>query len=124
LVGAQDSQVSPPGTLTIAPDPNGIILGIPIELSQEASTPCGDEGVTGTRVQIGFTTGRSESRVIDYNNMSEAMLIGPEIVGVPFNCATFAQEDGPGTLVLSAANLHTLVGGAPSDIVAQFVLVD
>src|SRR5262249_25447861 len=45
--GVQDTVVSPPGTLVIAPDPNGIIKGLPVELTQETSTPCGDEGATG-----------------------------------------------------------------------------
>jgi hypothetical protein len=126
FAGMQDTEVSPPGTLLIAPDPSPaqLIRGIPIELSQEASTPCGDEGITGSRVQIGFTTGRSVSQVLDFNNMLGSTLVGPEIVGAPFDCANFAQENGPGTLVLSATNLHTAIGGQPGDIVAQFVLVD
>lgn len=124
FIGAQDTEVSPPGTLIIAPDPNGVVFGLPIELTQEASTPCGDEGIVGIPVRIGFTTGRSLSQVVDYNNVAGTTLSGDPIVGVPFDCAHFSEENGPGTLVLSATNLDTSIAGAPGDILAQFFLVD
>jgi len=124
LVGMQDTEVSPPGTLVIAPDPNGIIKGIPVELSQEASTPCGDENAPGMSLSIGFTTGRSMSHILNANNDPGTMLMG-ELHGVPFDCNAWPVEDGPGTLVLSAMNLDTPVAaGLVTDIVAQFVLVD
>jgi hypothetical protein len=125
LVGAQDTEVSPPGTLVIAPDAGGIIHGIPGELSQEASTPCGDEGVVGRPTVFGFTTGRSISQVLNYNNEPGSTLESPVIHGTPFSCERWGEEDGPGTLVVSATNLDTQIApGSFADIVAQFVLVD
>jgi len=127
FVGAAlDTELSPPGTVVIAPDPSNahLIAGIPIEFSQEAATPCGDERVAGTRLAIGFTTGRSISEIKHFNN-EEGMTLSGEITGVPFSCDNWSQEDGPGTLVLSASNLDTPIpGGSFSDIVAQFKLVD
>jgi hypothetical protein len=124
IVGVQDTEASPPGTLVLAPDPNGIVAGIPIELSQEASTPCGDEGAVGMPIRIGFTTGRAFSEVFNYNDIAGATLTGDPIVGMPFDCAHFSEENGPGTLVLSATNLDTPIAGQPGDILAQFYLVD
>jgi hypothetical protein len=115
--------VSDPGTVVLAPVPN-LIAGIPVELGLEASTPCGDEGATGMPVQIGFTSGHSVSRILNFNDEAGAVLEG-EIEGVPFSCDAWEQEDGPGTLVLSATNLDTQISpGMPADIVAQFRFVD
>jgi hypothetical protein len=125
IVGAQDTEVSPPGTLVIAPDGNGIIHGIPAELSQEVATPCGDEGVIGRPVRFGLTSGRSVSQILNYNNDPGSTLDSPIVRGAPFACQNWAQEDGPGTLVVSATNLDTEIApGSFADIVAQFVLVD
>ena len=124
FVGVQDTAVSPPGTLVIAPDPNGIIKGLPVELVQESSTPCGDENATGMSLSIGFTTGHSSSEILNLNNVPGTSLTG-EVTGEPFDCNAWAQENGPGTLVLSATNLDTQIApGNLADIVAQFVLVD
>jgi hypothetical protein len=95
-----------------------------VELAQESSTPCGDEGVTGYPVTIGFTTGRAAGRVLTYNNERGSTLEAPPIMGAPVSCEHWSEEDGPGTLVLSAPNLDTLVAGGFADIIAQFVLVD
>jgi hypothetical protein len=120
----QDSEASPPGALVIAPAPNGIVKGLPVQLIQERATPCGDEGATGPSLSIGFTTGRSLGEVLNYNNTAGSTL-SAEIRGVPFSCATWTEEDGPGTLVLSAANLDTAIApGLITDIIAQFELVD
>jgi len=123
LVGSTDTESSPAGTLVVAPDPNGLTEGLPIVLTQELSTPCGDEGVTGVRQIIGFTTGRSVGTVLNYNNQPGAML-SAEITGVPFSCAAWTQEDGPGTLVLSAPSLDTVVPGLVSDFLGEFKFVD
>src|SRR5262249_15139967 len=95
--GVQDTVVSPPGTLVIAPDPNGIIKGLPVELTQETSTPCGDEGATGMSLSIGFTTGHSTSEILSFNDVAGTTLSG-ELTGVPFDCNAWTQENGPGTL--------------------------
>jgi hypothetical protein len=123
LAGKQGTDVSPAGTVVIASNPP-IINGLPVELSQEQSTPCGDEGVTGMRVAIGFTTGRSTSEILHFNNGAASDTLSGEVTGVPFSCAAWTEENGPGTLVLSATNLDTQVVGSVSDIVAQFVLAD
>jgi hypothetical protein len=124
FVGQQGTDPSPAGTLVIAPDPHGFVKGIPIEFSQEGATPCGDEGVVGTPLAIGFTTGRSVSHILNFNNEAGATLSG-ELTGVPFSCDAWTTEDGPGTLVLSAANLDTQIApGSMADIVAQFQLAD
>lgn len=123
FVGVPDTEVSGPGTVVLAPVP-GFITGIPVELGLEASTPCGDEGITGMPVQIGFTSGHSVSKILNFNNEAGAMLEG-EIAGVPFSCDAWADEDGPGSLVLSATNLDTQISpGMLADVVAQFRFVD
>ena len=123
-VGVQDTETSPPGTLVIAPDPHGIVKGLPVELLQEQSTPCGDESATGMSLAIGFTTGHSASQILHFNDQPDATLSG-EVSGVPFDCNAWTVEDGPGTLVLSATNLDTQIApGTAADIIAQFVLVD
>ena len=123
FVGVPDTEVSGPGTVVLAPVPN-LLTGIPVELTVETSTPCGDEGITGMPVQIGFTSGHSVSKILNFNNEAGAMLEG-EIDGEPFSCDAWDQEDGPGTLVLSATNLDTQISpGMLVDIVAQFRFVD
>jgi hypothetical protein len=123
FVGVPDVDPSGPGTVVLAPAGGGLINGFQVELTQEASTPCGDEGIVGTPVSIGFTSGHSVSRVVDFNNSAGQELSG-EIDGAPFSCDAFDQEDGPGTLVLSATNLDTPIAGGSADIVAQFRFVD
>jgi hypothetical protein len=122
FVGVPDTEASGPGTVVLAPA-GGLINGFQVELTQEVSTPCGDEGIVGTPVQIGFTSGHSVSRVLDFNNNPGQELSG-EIDGEPFSCDAFDQEDGPGVLVLSATNLDTPIVGGSADIVAQFRFVD
>lgn len=124
FIGVPDTEVSVPGTVVLAPVPGGFITGIPVELGVETSTPCGDEGITGMPIQIGFTSGHSVSKILNFNNEPGAVLEG-EIEGEPFSCDGWADEDGPGTLVLSATNLDTQISpGMLADIVAQFRFVD
>jgi hypothetical protein len=75
-------------------------------------------------IRIGFTTGRAFSEVFNYNDIAGATLTADPIAGIPFDCAHFSEENGPGTLVLSATNLDTPIAGQPGDILAQFNLVD
>jgi hypothetical protein len=64
------------------------------------------------------------SRILDFNNLPGEELSG-DLEGVPFSCTAWTQENGPGTLVLSATNLDTqITAGMAGDIVAQFVFAD
>jgi hypothetical protein len=123
FIGVAETEASEPGTVALAPVP-GVISGIPVELNLETSTPCGDEGITGMPIQIGFTSGHSASRILNYNAEPGAVLEGA-LDGEPFSCDAWDQEDGPGTLVLSATNLDTPISpGLVADTLVQFRFVD
>ena len=124
IAGQLDPEISPPGTVLISPDPvNGFTKGLPVQVLQEHALPCGDENVTGLTTSIAFTTGHAVGTVLDYNN--QPGMLSADVIGVPFSCDAWTQEDGPGTLVLSVANLDTPVPPASvTDIITQFVLAD
>jgi hypothetical protein len=80
--------------------------------------------LTGQRLSIGFTTSHAVGRILGLNNDPSATLTA-DIRGVPFSCETWTQEDGPGTLVLSAPNIDTrIAAGVVADILAEFELSD
>ena len=122
--GGLDSEVSPPGTVLISPDPvNGFTKGLPVEIAQEHTTPCGDEGATGFSTSIALTSGHAVGHVMHFNESGATL--SAEVSGAPFSCDAWSVEDGPGTLVLSAANLDTPVApGSVTDIITEFVLTD
>jgi hypothetical protein len=122
--GGLDSEVSPPGTVLISPDPvNGFTKGLPVEIVQEHTTPCGDEGATGFSTSIALTSGHAVGRVLHFND--SAATLSADVTGAPFSCDAWSAENGPGTLVLSAANLDTPVApGSVTDIITEFVFTD
>jgi hypothetical protein len=70
------------------------------------------------------TNGLAFIELTDASAEPGAVLEG-EIDGEPFSCDAWDQEDGPGTLVLSATNLDTPISpGLLADTVVQFRFVD
>lgn len=106
------------GAMLIAPSQQFGTLGIPAEVSVEPG-PC--ESHTAPQLQVfGFVSDFYRVDILDADNQPNSTLRHDE-EGENFDCASFAQENGPGRLVLSVGALH---GGGAIDLVTVFELDD
>ena len=112
------------GAALIAPSKQFGTLGLPAQVSVEPG-PC--ESHVAPELQVfGFVSARYRVDILEADNQTGVTLTHIED-GENFDCATFAQEDGPGRLVLSVGALDVPVLDAPpvfSDLVTVFDLDD
>ena len=125
LAGAPAGGDAGPGAVLISPDPmSGLIAGLPAEIVSEAALPCGDEPVApGFSGALALTTATALARIVD-PDLNFGAVLEASATGTNFSCTEWTRENGPGTLVLSAPALNTLVSGAPTDIITSFILRD
>lgn len=107
------------GAVRIAPDEAAGFAGLPAEVTLEAALPCGDEG-PGDMAVLGLVSGLSRAEIHDFNNSADQTLVHDER-GENFDCYRWAEEDGPGTLILSVPTLHGFGG---LDLITVFVFDD
>jgi hypothetical protein len=122
IVGAPLEGDDGPGAVIIAS--NAPFQGLPAALLMETDLPCGDEGVPAMDTVFAFTTGTARGRVDDFNN-SPGATFTYETRGANFSCRAWAQENGPGTLVLAVPTLDLslpLVGF--TDFISVFTFDD
>jgi hypothetical protein len=113
------------GAVLILPDPaSGFTRGLPVEIFNEKALPCGDEGAPGMTTEIALTSGIVQVDVTNLNN-EPAEMLRHQVSGENFSCASWQEEDGPGTLVLGLPGLDVpAVGDQLLDVVTFFVWQD
>jgi hypothetical protein len=97
-----------PGEVIIAPNEQFGLTGLPVELLIENAPPCGDEGL-GERLMFGLTSGVSRSTILDFDDSGQngsGQKFSYPANGQNFSCADWQDQNGPGSLVLSAPVLH------------------
>lgn len=119
------SSDSGPGAVLILPDPiGGLIRGLPVEIASEKAVPCGDEGAAGMTTEIALTSGIVRVEVSNVDNQP-AQTLNYQVPGENFSCASWQEEDGPGTLVLGLPGLDVpAVNDRRSDLITFFVWDD
>jgi hypothetical protein len=102
----------------------GTFRGLPVEIVNEDAVPCGDEEAPGMTTVIALTSGMVQVEVAKLNNQPE-QLLSHQVSGESFSCASWQEEDGPGTLVLGLPNLDVpAVGDQLLDVITFFVWDD
>jgi hypothetical protein len=90
----------------------------------EVGLPCGDEDVPAPETTFAFTTGTARAEVIDFNN-EPGETFADQFTGENFSCATWTQENGPGTFVLAIPTFDVdLPVLGLNDIISLFTLAD
>jgi hypothetical protein len=115
-----------PGGLIVAEIPGLGNPGFLVRITTETSLPCGDEGPPAFEGPLPLSTGTIVTTLVETDNVPGATLRG-ETTGSNFSCATFAEEDGPGTLTLSSVTYDLEpagLGGLTVDIITTFVFDD
>jgi hypothetical protein len=113
------------GAVLILSDPvSGATRGLPVEIVSEEATPCGDEEGSGMTTAIALTSGIVQVEVANPNNQSGEML-SHQVSGENFSCASWQEEDSPGTLVLGLPGLDVpAVNEQSLDVITFFVWDD
>jgi hypothetical protein len=113
------------GAVLILPDPGGgSTRGLPVEIANENATPCGDEAAPGMSTEIALSSGVVQVEVASLNNQPGEGL-SHQITGENFSCASWQEEDGPGTLVLGLPGLDVpAVNDQLLDVITFFVWDD
>jgi hypothetical protein len=104
--GPLESDVPPEGdsgagAMVVGPDPETLEGGFPVILTQETALPCGDEGGE-QELELALTSGASVSIVLHRGSNLNAPPFEVGAEGENFSCVDWAQENGPGKLVLAA----------------------
>lgn len=116
---------SGPGAVLILPDPiDGLTRGLPVEIINEKAIPCGDEDAPGMTTQIALTSGTVRVEVTNVNDRPGETL-SHEVSGENFSCASWREEEGPGTLVLGLPGLDvSALSEQALDVITFFVWDD
>ena len=115
---------SGPGAAAIAPDPNTLEGGLPVNILVEEALPCGDEGVEALPAPFAINTVLGRGTILDAANLP-GNTVSAERMGENFDCSTWTQEDGPGRFVLLAPLLDFEAGPLGFvDGIAAFTLDD
>lgn len=112
MIGQPGNETNRPGEVIIAPVQALGLQGLPVELTLEDATPCGDEG-PGLMQAFAMTTGLSRTTVLNFNNSEDDFTFDQR--GLNFTCSDW--QNSPGKFVLSFAVLHQFQS---SDVITGF----
>lgn len=106
------------GALKIGFDAVLGLQGLPVELSIEEAPPCGDEPGISVAV-LGFVSALARAEIENADDGPNSL--AHELRGESFSCQAWAQENGPGRLVVALPALHGFLG---ADLILGLVLDD